>query len=92
MRRVIRLSARSYAFGKNSSITKSNKYSFYDRAWSVGISQFGNLRFFEDGFGTPSELELLKKKIELCKSLDPSVFVLQCKKTIQITSYGLIIF
>jgi len=68
------------------------KYSLYDRVWAAGISKFGNLRFFEDGFGTPAELKLLKNKIEFCKSRDPSIFIQQCKNTIKIKSYRIITY
>ena len=65
-------------------IPNIRKYSIYDRVWSAGISQFGNLSFFEDGFGTPAQLRFFKNKIELIKSLNIETYVQQCMNTIKL--------
>ena len=55
-----------------------------DRAWSAGISKLGNLSFFDDGWGTPSELRLFRNKIQLIKSLDITKYTAECQKSIRL--------
>ena len=55
------------------------------RAWSAGINSFGKLKFFDDGFGTPTELRDVRQTIDILKNLNTASHIERCKNTIRLT-------